>query len=222
MQLKASIDYALRAVIYLAMEGKVVSSKRISEEIAVPRDYLIQLSQLLRNAGIIDAKAGKNGGYVLAKDPQKISFLEIIRAIDDATKPVKADPIKRGAASGSGAEPPLVEGIHKALDLAFSSFDAYLDGITIDMLVRCAKDAENVDVYLGEQLIKEGERLEAKAKGKPRHGGQGASGVIPSPSSVTVISSPAHDAAAVASTSEVPAVASTSPAAQVESKTELP
>ncbi len=54
MQLKASVVYALRAVIYLAMEGGTVSSKKISEGIAVPRDYLIQLFQLLRKANIAE------------------------------------------------------------------------------------------------------------------------------------------------------------------------
>lgn len=140
MQLKASTDYALRAVIYLAMEDGVVSSKKIAEDIAVPRDYLIQLSQLLRNAGIIEARAGKNGGYVLAKDPDDISFFDVVTALDD------------GARSSSGAdyqeEVPVsskhgsaVNGLRMALELAAKSFDDYLDSITVAMLAACAKEA---------------------------------------------------------------------------------
>lgn len=220
MQLKASTDYALRAVLYLALEGKVTSSKKISEDIAVPRDYLIQLSQLLRNAGIIEARAGKNGGYVLAKDLSQITFLEVMRAIEEGTKSSKADPLDMDVVLAADKEPPLVEGLHKALDLAFNSFDAYLDSITIEMLANCAKDAEHIDFYLAERLIEEGKRLEMEAEDTlPVK----ESAVIPNPKSVTVIPvEPFAPPAAVASAAEVPSVESKSPAAQIESKTALP
>ena len=122
MQLKASVVYALRAVIYLAMEGGTVSSKKISEGIAVPRDYLIQLFQLLRKANIAEAKAGKTGGYLLAKDPSQITFLEIINAIGNGAKTKSMTP--EGSEdevvdTASSDDPPIVEGIHKTLELAF-------------------------------------------------------------------------------------------------------
>ncbi len=212
MQFKASTDYALRAVLYLALEGKVTSSKKISEDIAVPRDYLIQLSQLLRNAGIIEARA--------AKEPSQITFLEVMRAIEEGTKSSKADPLDMDVAPAADKEPPLVEGLHKALDLAFNSFDAYLDSITIEMLANCAKDAEHIDLYLAERLIEEGKRLEMEAEDSlPMK----ESAVIPNPKSVTVIPvEPFAPPAAVASAAEVPSVESKSPAAQIESKTTLP
>ena len=74
MKLKASVDYGVRAVIYLAVKGETCSSREISEEMSVPRDYLIQLALRLRNAGIIKARPGKNGGYVLAKAPEEITI----------------------------------------------------------------------------------------------------------------------------------------------------
>ena len=55
MQFKASTDYGLRAVLYLAAQGHTCSSKDIAQDMSIPRDYLIQLAQLLRNAGIIEA-----------------------------------------------------------------------------------------------------------------------------------------------------------------------
>ena len=72
MKLKASVDYGVRAVMYLAVKGETCSSREISEEMSVPRDYLIQLALRLRNAGIIKARPGKNGGYILAKAPADI------------------------------------------------------------------------------------------------------------------------------------------------------
>ena len=50
MQLKASTDYGIRTILYLAAEKDVRSSKEIAREMSIPRDYLIQLAQLLRNA----------------------------------------------------------------------------------------------------------------------------------------------------------------------------
>lgn len=47
MQLKASTDYGIRAILYLAAEKDVRSSKEIAREMSIPRDYLIQLAQLL-------------------------------------------------------------------------------------------------------------------------------------------------------------------------------
>ena len=55
MKMKASVDYGVRAILYLATKETTCSSREISEEMAVPRDYLIQLALRLRNAGLIKA-----------------------------------------------------------------------------------------------------------------------------------------------------------------------
>ena len=77
MKLKASVDYGVRAILYLAIKGDTCSSREISEEMAVPRDYLIQLALRLRNAGLIKARPGKNGGYVLARPASEIKIGDI-------------------------------------------------------------------------------------------------------------------------------------------------
>lgn len=77
---KASVEYGMRAVLYLAEKGSICSSREVADEMSIPRDYLIQLAQLLRNAGIVHARPGKNGGYSLAKDASEISMLDIFNA----------------------------------------------------------------------------------------------------------------------------------------------
>ena len=47
---KASVEYGMRAVLYLAEKGSICSSREVADEMSIPRDYLIQLAQLLRNA----------------------------------------------------------------------------------------------------------------------------------------------------------------------------
>lgn len=80
---KASVEYGMRAVLYLAEKGSICSSREVADEMSIPRDYLIQLSQLLRNAGIVHARPGKNGGYSLAKDASEISMLDIFNALQN-------------------------------------------------------------------------------------------------------------------------------------------
>lgn len=83
MHFKASVEYGMRAVLYLAEKGSICSSREVADEMSIPRDYLIQLAQLLRNAGIVHARPGKNGGYSLAKDVSEISMLDIFNALQN-------------------------------------------------------------------------------------------------------------------------------------------
>lgn len=86
MMLNAAQDYALRMCGYLARKGGAASSKEIAEATGAPRDYLIQLAQLLRNTGVVKAQPGKHGGYSLAKQACEISVGKIVFAVDDRTR----------------------------------------------------------------------------------------------------------------------------------------
>ena len=157
MQLKASTDYGMRAILYLAAEGKTCSSKDIANDMSIPRDYLIQLAQLLRNAGIIEARPGKHGGYQLAKDPADITVLEILNALDDDTKQSTRE--KRSARKDSA----MVQEIKRTYELIGESMDAFLSSLTVETLLECTRNAHNSKKFLAERLENEGRRL-AKAK----------------------------------------------------------
>ena len=152
MQLKASTDYGLRAVLYLAHKGGLCSSRDIARDMSIPRDYLIQLAQLLRNAGIVQARPGKHGGYQLAKAPEEITLLEVTAALDDAKLAERASRIPRGGGA-------MVEKVQRAYALVLDSYDAYLDSITVDMLLACSRDEKAGEAYLSERLRAEGSRL---------------------------------------------------------------
>lgn len=77
-----ALDYCLRALCFLAEDGGIVSSKVVSDETGVPRDYLIQLMQPMRRAGLVAAHAGKGGGYYLDADPGDVKVAEILEAVD--------------------------------------------------------------------------------------------------------------------------------------------
>ena len=44
-------------------------------------DYLIQLMQPLRNAGLVVARAGKHGGFELSCEPGEVSVAEVVDAL---------------------------------------------------------------------------------------------------------------------------------------------
>ena len=155
MQLKASTDYGMRAILYLAAQGTTCSSKDIAEDMSIPRDYLIQLAQLLRNAGIIEARPGKHGGYRLAKKPADINVLEIMNALDDDTR--HSTRAKRGARKGGE----MVEGIKQTYNLIEESMDAYLASLTVEALLACSQDSEGARTLLAQRLQDEGRRLAA-------------------------------------------------------------
>ena len=76
--------YALRALFLLA--GRTVGEPVMIAEIAVkarvPRKFLEQILLELKRRGILTSLRGKHGGYTLGRPADKISFAEVIRAID--------------------------------------------------------------------------------------------------------------------------------------------
>lgn len=155
MKLKASVDYGVRAVMYLAVKGDTCSSREISEEMSVPRDYLIQLALRLRNAGIIKARPGKNGGYVLAKEPADISVGAILDAFDSELKHAR-QPMKKGRRISKQAA--AVREVH---GLVMDSLNTYLDAISVQDLLDSMEGGEPPEKLIAAALRAEADRLEA-------------------------------------------------------------
>lgn len=158
MKLKASVDYGVRAIMYLAVKGTTCSSREISEEMSVPRDYLIQLALRLRNAGLIKARPGKNGGYVLAKDPSEITIANILDAFDNDLKHVR-QPMKKGRKVSDSAA--AVRAMHGMLA---DSLDQYMNSITVQDLLKALDDDEPVEEVMADAFEAEAARLRAKVK----------------------------------------------------------
>jgi Rrf2 family protein len=77
-------DYALRAVLDLARhEGQGLRKARdVAQAMAIPPRYLAQILAGLVREGLLEATAGREGGYVLARSAAQISLLEVIRATE--------------------------------------------------------------------------------------------------------------------------------------------
>lgn len=74
--------YGLRALLYLAKKGRIVSLKEIAQKEKIPLPYLEKIFSLLKKAKIVKAKRGVKGGYLLAKPRGEIKLKEIIVALE--------------------------------------------------------------------------------------------------------------------------------------------
>ncbi len=85
MKISAKVDYALQAVVEIAVATKkdsLISTEEISSRRNIPEKFLEGILTLLRKSGVINSYRGPSGGYELAKRPQDIAVADIIRIID--------------------------------------------------------------------------------------------------------------------------------------------
>lgn len=90
MKISTRVQYAARAVFYLAAEyGKgPVALHKIAAEQGISFKYLEHIMRNLLTAGIIKSEKGKNGGFVIARRPSEITMNDIVAATDGEFCPV--------------------------------------------------------------------------------------------------------------------------------------
>ncbi len=84
MQITRQADYALRAMLYLAQlePTQRAATSQIAEEQHIPPSFLAKIISQLSIAGLIHTSRGARGGVSLARQPEEISVLEVVEAID--------------------------------------------------------------------------------------------------------------------------------------------
>lgn len=84
MKISRKADYALRAVIFLSHQNieEVHMISAISKATDVSRDFMAKILKDLSVHGLVKAQKGANGGYKLSKTPDKISFKDVVEAIE--------------------------------------------------------------------------------------------------------------------------------------------
>ena len=78
IQLKITTDYAIRIVLLLSMESRVVSSKELADTLGMTQNMVLKIGKNLNDAKIIKSITGVDGGFQLIKDPEEIRLLDII------------------------------------------------------------------------------------------------------------------------------------------------
>jgi Rrf2 family protein len=76
---------------YFALYGakEPLRAKDIAKEVSIPVFYLSKILRRMVEAGLLSATKGHGGGFLIAKPPSKISFADILEAIEgDISEPV--------------------------------------------------------------------------------------------------------------------------------------
>jgi len=84
MKISYKGDYALKTLLELALNYNkgVVAINELAKRGDIPDKFLEQVLLVLKKGGFVDSKRGVNGGYFLARPPEKITIGEAIRFIE--------------------------------------------------------------------------------------------------------------------------------------------
>ena len=63
-------------------QGPVTLGMICEDDKRLSREYLARVFGMMARAGIVRPIRGKNGGYVLTREPKNISLLEVIEAVE--------------------------------------------------------------------------------------------------------------------------------------------
>ncbi len=82
--------YAFKAIVALARAtpGEGLQIRELSEQEQLPRKFLEQILLLLKAAGYITSRRGRDGGYELLKSPESILIGPMLRVVDGPISPL--------------------------------------------------------------------------------------------------------------------------------------
>lgn len=83
MKVTTLTDYALRALVEIASRNQDwVTIEDIASNQDMSEDYLRSALNILRRAGIVVSRRGREGGFALARSSDEIYLGDVIRAVD--------------------------------------------------------------------------------------------------------------------------------------------
>lgn len=141
MELSCKSEYALLALLELAShysDSEPLQIRQIAAEQNIPDRYLEQLLATLRRAGLVRSQRGARGGYLLSREPWKITLLEVVNCIEGTDTQL----------SESGRESKSVEGmvIREIWQEAGQAADAVLQKYTLQDLAEQRDSKRQIDI----------------------------------------------------------------------------
>ena len=102
MQISNKCYYALKALFELASRyrnSQPVKSTVIASRQHIPRRFLEVILNELRRGGFVESRRGVEGGYLLARKPEKVTIGDVVRFIDGDIAPMTCVSSNAGQAS---------------------------------------------------------------------------------------------------------------------------
>lgn len=82
INISEAASIAIHSTIAIARNGEKINSTKLAFMIKVSRNHLASVMQILTKNGIITSERGPRGGFLLKKEANKISLLDIYELIE--------------------------------------------------------------------------------------------------------------------------------------------
>ncbi len=128
--------YALRAMVNMALKesDKPVSIKSICEEEDLSPIFLEQIFTRLKQFGLVRSVRGAGGGFILAKDSDEITVMDILLAVEEGPE---LTPCCRPETDGTpGCDPKNLCQSKKFWQFANNHFKEFFEGFTLAGIVK--------------------------------------------------------------------------------------
>lgn len=124
-----TVEYALRAIVSLASDPESPrTTRQVAEATQVPPSYLSKVLQTLVEAGLVASQRGLGGGFVLTRNPAKMTVLEAVNAVEPIQR-IRSCPLRLRS---HGVR---LCALHQRLDDALASVEKAFAASTIADLV---------------------------------------------------------------------------------------
>jgi Rrf2 family protein len=139
--LSQSVEYALRAVVYLAAQHPApLTTQKIAQRTRVPQAYLSKILQNLVRADLVHSQRGLRGGMTLARSPDHLTILDIVNAVEPIAR-IRSCPL------GLTAHGVRLCPLHRRLDNALALVEkAFADTTLRDVLTEPSRSAPLCDI----------------------------------------------------------------------------
>ena len=134
MKLSEGVEWAAHCLVVLARSpgGGPLPARRLAEFHGIPAPYLSKHLQALARAGLVESVPGPRGGFRLSREPDDITLLEVVEAVDGTEPAFRCTEIRQNAPF-----PPSPEvcrracGVARAMHAAEQAWRESLRSVTI-------------------------------------------------------------------------------------------
>jgi Rrf2 family protein len=133
--ISAKEHYALRLALWLAKSfstQRPVTLAQISRHEHISLKYLEQLVGPFKKAGWVSSRRGRQGGYVMVKDPKQVSLKDIISVVEGRPRLIDCSTHDHGQVCALASRCPS----KKAWSTVQAALDRTLAGISLVKLIR--------------------------------------------------------------------------------------
>ncbi|MEX2473413.1 MAG: Rrf2 family transcriptional regulator [Gemmatimonadota bacterium] len=82
MRLSRYTDIGLRALMYIAAQGRNVSAREVAEAFHMSRDHVTKSMQGLVALGTLSSTPGRYGGFEMDADPRSVRLGDLVRRLE--------------------------------------------------------------------------------------------------------------------------------------------